>query len=105
MRNAVVQLCVVIIGVLSIHAARLLSTSSIRIRIVPAGAAERVVAVRGRDSVPMTRAGQTYFLRTIDAGRWQVLVRAKAPYADHLTDLTIDPRTDLDLGAVQLNRR
>ncbi|HXD76493.1 MAG TPA: hypothetical protein VN616_01735 [Puia sp.] len=105
MRNAVVQLCLVIIGVLSIHAARLLATSSIRIRIVPAGAAERVFVVRGRDSVPMTRIGQTFFLRTIDPGHWQVRVRAKAPYTDYLADLTVDSRTDIDLGAIRLIRR
>ena len=105
MRKAVVQLCVVIIGVLSIHAARLLATSSFRIRIVPIGATERVLAIRGHDSLPLTQIGGTYFLRTIEPGRWQILVKATAPYKDFRADLTIVPRVDLDLGEIRLVRQ
>jgi hypothetical protein len=105
MRNAVVQLCLVIIGVLSIHAARLIATASFRVRIVPIGATRRVLAIRGHDSLPMTRVGGTYFLRSIDPGQWQIWVQADAPYKDSRSELTVEPGANVDLGEVRLSKK
>lgn len=104
MRNAVVQLCLVIIGVLSIHAARLLATSSFRVRIIPVGATQRVLAIRGHDSLPMNHIGGTYFLRSIDPGHWQIWVQADAPYKDARCELKVEPGANVDLGEVKLLR-
>jgi hypothetical protein len=104
MRNAVVQLVLVIIGISSIHAARLLATSSIHLRMDPVGSADKVQAIQGHDTLEMSRMNGVYFVRWINPGRWQVLVKASAPYKDSRYDLTVGPGGDLDLGEIQLLR-
>jgi len=104
MRNTVVQLVLVIIGVSSIHAARLLATSSFHLRVVPAGAADKVQAIQGHDTVEMIPANGIYSVRWINPGRWQVLVKASSPYKDWRYDLTIRPGRDLDLGDIRLTQ-
>jgi hypothetical protein len=104
MRNAVVQLVLVIIGISSIHAARLLATSSFHFRIDPVGPADKVQAIQGRDTLDMTKMNGGYIVRWISPGRWQVLVKASAPYKDYRYDLTVGPGEDLDLGAIRLRR-
>ena len=104
MRNAVVQLVLVIIGVSSIHAARLLATSSFHLRIAPAGAADRVQAIQGRDTLAMTNVNGNYFVQSINPGHWQVLVIATAPYKGRRYDLTVGPGRDADLGEIRLTQ-
>ena len=102
MRNAAVQLVLVIIGVSSIHAARLLATSSFHLRVGPAGRAIKVQAIRGTDTLAMTHVNGVYFIRSINPGRWQVLVKAAAPYKDQRYELTVRPGGDADLGEMML---
>jgi hypothetical protein len=104
MRNAMVQLVLVIIGISSIHAARLLATSSFHLRIDPVGSADKVQAIQSHDTLEMTRMNGVYFVRWINPGRWQVLVKASAPYKDFRYDLTVRPGSDLDLGEIRLPR-
>jgi hypothetical protein len=104
MRNAVVQLVLVIIGISSIHAARLFATSSFHIRIDPVGPADKVQAIQGHDTLDMTKVNGGYVVRWINPGRWQVLVKAAAPYKDYRYVLTIGPGEDRDLGAIRLLR-
>ena len=104
MRNAVVQLVLVIIGVSSIHAARLLATSSFRLKITPAGAANRVQAIQGHDTVAMTNMNGVYYVQSVNPGRWQVLVTAMAPYKDLRYDVTVGPGGDADLGEMRLTQ-
>src|ERR1700742_114691 len=103
MRNAIVQLVLVIIGVSSIHAVKLLQTSSFHMRMSPANGAERVWAIQGKDSIEMTNVNGEYFLRSINPGKWEVSIDAKAPY--HATRLEVTdmrPGTDRDLGEIRL---
>ena len=104
MRNAVVQLVLVIVGVSSIHAARLLATSSFRLRIDPSVSADKVLAIQGRDTLEMTRLNGAYSVRWINPGRWQVLVKASTPYKDWRYDLTVGPGGTFDLGEIHLLR-
>jgi hypothetical protein len=104
MRNAVVQLVLVIIGISSIHAARLLATSSFHLRIDPVGPADKVQAIQGHDTLEMTKMNGSYLVRWINPGRWQVLVKAVEPYKDCRYDLTIGPGEDRDLGVIRLPR-
>ena len=102
MRNAVVQLVLVIIGISSIHAARLLATSSFHLRIDPVGSADKVQAIQGHDTLEMTKTNGGYLVRWINPGRWQVLVKASAPYKDCRYNLTVGPGEDRDLGVIRL---
>ena len=102
MRNAMVQLILVIIGIYSIHAARLLATSSIHLRIRPAGAEKKVYAINGRDTLEMTGSNGLYTLRAIAPGKWLVLVTAAPSYQDARRDLTLGPGDNFDMGDVLL---
>jgi hypothetical protein len=105
MRNAIVQLCLVIIGVSSIHAVRLLQTSSFHVRMYPADGAQQVWAVQGKDSIEMTNMNGQYFLRSINPGLWQISVKANTPYRDaRFTISDVRPGTDMDLGEIRLKR-
>lgn len=100
-----VQLILVVIGISSIHAARLLATSSFHLRIAPAGAANKVEAIQGNDTLEMTGTGGAYSLRWINPGPWQVVVKASSPYKDWRYNLTVGPGGNLDLGEIRLLRQ
>ena len=100
-----VQLCLVIIGVPSIHAVRLLQTSSLHVRMYPTNGADRVWAIQGRDSIEMTNMNGQYILRSVNPGHWQISVEANAPYQDARFNLSdVKPGTDMDLGQIRLRR-
>ena len=103
MRNAIVQLVLVIIGVSSIHAVKLLQTSSFHMRMSPANGAERVWAIQGKDSIEMTNVNGEFFLRSINPGQWRVSVEAFEPYKDVQFNVgDIKPGFDRDLGEIRL---
>ena len=105
MRNAIVQLCLVIIGISSIHAVRLLQTSSFHLRTVPANGADRVWAIQGRDSIEMMNVNGEYILRSINPGHWQVSVEANEPYQNARYSIRdVKPGIDMDLGEIRLTR-
>src|SRR5260221_9308289 len=80
MRNAMVQLCLVLIGVTSVHAVKLLQTASLHATILPAEGVEKVWAVHGMDSIKMAGVDGEYYLSAVPPGRWQVHVNAKKSY-------------------------
>src|SRR5579872_2481469 len=105
MKNALVQLTLVIIGVSSIHAARLLQTSSFHLRMLPADGADRVWAIQGRDSLQMMKVNGGYLLRSIKPGDWQVSVEANPSYRDARFMVNdVKPGTDRDLGVLRLRK-
>ncbi|HEY4109722.1 hypothetical protein [Puia sp.] len=106
MRNAMLQLCLVVIGVTSIHAVKLLQTSSFHVRLLPARGVGKVWAIQGSDSVEMTNVNDEYYLRSINPGHWQVLVLPKEPYCTARLEVTdMKPGTDRDLGEIRLQTR
>jgi hypothetical protein len=105
MRNALLQLGLVMIGVTSVHAVKLLQTASIHTRIFPVDAAERVIAIQGEDSVKMLGSEGDYYLTAVNPGHWRVWVDAKKPYRDAGLDVTdIKPGTEKDLGDIILQK-
>ena len=105
MRNAIVQLCLVIIGISSIHAVRLLQTSSFHVRVFPAAGADRVWAFQGKDSVEMMNVNGEYMLRSMKPGHWQLSVETNEPYKNAFLDVEdVKPGTDLDLGEIRLRK-
>ncbi len=103
MRNAIVQLVLVIIGISSIHAVKLLQTSSFHVRLSPANGAERVWAIQGKDSIEMTNVNGEFFLRSIKPGQWRVSVEAIQPFKNVQFNVgDIQPGSDRDLGIIRL---
>lgn len=100
-----VQLCLVIIGISSIHAVRLLQTSSFHVRMYPSNGAGHVWAIQGKDTAEMMSVNGEYILRSINPGHWQLSVEANAPYQDAHLDLNdLEPGANLDLGAIHLRK-
>lgn len=105
MRNALLQLGLVLIGVTSVHAVKLLQTASIHTRIFPIDAAERVIAIQGEDSVKMLGSEGDYYLTAVNPGNWRVWVDAKKPYRNADLQVTdIKPGTEKDLGDIVLQK-
>ncbi|HEY4291168.1 MAG TPA: hypothetical protein VGN00_28905 [Puia sp.] len=105
MRNAIVQLVLVIIGISSIHAVKLLQTSSFHIRMSPANSVERAWAIQGKDSIEMTNVNGEFFLRSINPGQWKVSVEAVQPFKNVEFEVgDIKPGFDRDLGELRLKR-
>ena len=105
MRNAMVQLCLVIMGVSGIHAVRLLQTSSFHVRMYPSDGAGRVWAIQGKDSIEMTNTNGEYFLRSIKPGYWRVSVEANQPFRNvQFNSGNIQPGFDKDLGEIRLQK-
>ena len=101
-----VQLGLVLIGISSVHAVKLLQTSTLHARVYPATAAEKVWAIHGKDSLRMVGNddGQ-YYLVTIHPGYWELKVDAKKPYKDLLIKaVDVAPGTEKDLGAFTLEQ-
>ncbi|HWK06698.1 MAG TPA: hypothetical protein VNS58_23850 [Puia sp.] len=105
MRNAMVQLCLVLIGVTSVHAVKLLQTSSLHITILPAEEVDKVWAIQGKDSIKMVGIDGEYYLSTVNPGRWQIHVEAKKPYRNaSFEEVTIGPGAEKDLGGMKLKK-
>jgi hypothetical protein len=105
MRNAMVQLCLVIIGVSGIHAVKLLQTSSFHVRTYPAEGADRVWAVQGKDSVEMMNINGEYILWSINPGHWEISVETNEPYQNTRLDVNnVKPGVDVDLGEIRLQK-
>src|ERR1700720_2684636 len=105
MRNAMVQLCLVLIGVTSVHAVKLLQTSSLHATILPIEGADKVWAVQGKDSIKMAGTEGEYWLSAVHPGRWQVYVEAKKPYLNaHFKEVNIGPGVEKYLGEIKLQK-
>jgi len=105
MRNAMVQLCLVLIGVTSVHAVKLLQTASLHATIFPAEGAEKVWAVHGKDSIKMAGSDGEYYLSAVNPGQWQVHVEAKKPYHNTSSEaVNLGPGGEKDLGEIRLKK-
>jgi len=104
MKNAMVQLGLVVIGVSSVHAVKLLQTSTIHARVYPAEAAEKVWAIHGKDSLRMiSNDDGQYYLVTVHPGSWELRVDAKKPYKDIIVKaIDVRPGTEKDMGEFNL---
>ena len=104
MKNAVVQLVLVLIGVTSVHAVKLLQNASIHTRIFPASDAGQVWAIHGKDSLKMTdNEDGEYYSPTVIPGYWQIRIEARAPYRDTIIRaVSITPGMNKDLGEIHL---
>lgn len=99
------QLCLVLIGVTGVHAVKLLQTSSIHTRILPADSAERVWAIHGNDSLRMSGAEGEYFVNGIVPGGWQVHIEARKPFQNvRMKSIEVRPGLNKDLGEIWLQR-
>jgi hypothetical protein len=103
MRNALVQLGLVLLGVTGVHAVKLLQTASLRVHIFPAEAADQVWAIKGSDSIKLSGGNGEYFSNEIPTGNWLIRVNTKSPFrAMNIDAGNIKPGIDKDLGGIRL---
>ena len=105
MRNALVQLGLVLVGVTGVHAVKLLQTASLHARIFPDTGVEKVWAVQGNDSTEMIGSEGDYYITTLKPGNWQIKINARTPFKDvEYGVFNMKAGTDRDLGEVVLRK-
>jgi hypothetical protein len=73
------ELCLIIIVVIGIHAERLLHNGSIEGRVSPARASSSIIAVRGEDSVKVI-SNDGHFGMQLQPGDWRLIFAANEFY-------------------------
>jgi hypothetical protein len=76
MRRGMLELCLIIIVVIGIHAERLLHNGSIEGRVSPARASSSIIAVRGDDSVKVI-SNDGHFGMELQPGDWRLIFAVK----------------------------
>jgi hypothetical protein len=76
MQRGLLELCLIIVVVIGIHAERLLHNGSIEGRISPAKASPSIIAVRGNDSVTVT-SNDGHFGMELQPGDWKLIFAVK----------------------------
>ena len=76
MQRGLLELCLIIVVVIGIHAERLLHNGSVEGRISPAKASPSIIAVRGNDSVMVT-SNDGHFGMELQPGDWKLIFAVK----------------------------
>lgn len=79
MRRGILELCLIIIVVIGIHAERLLHNGSIEGRVSPVVASSSIIAVRGEDSVKVI-SNDGHFGMELQPGDWRLIFAVKEFY-------------------------
>jgi hypothetical protein len=76
MRRGMLELCLIIIVVIGIHAERLLHNGSIEGRVSPAVASPSIIAIRGNDSIRVS-SNEGHFGMELQPGDWRLIFALK----------------------------
>jgi hypothetical protein len=76
MRRGMLELCLIIIVVIGIHAERLLHNGSIEGRVSPAVASPSIIAIRGNDSIRVG-SNEGHFGMELQPGDWRLIFALK----------------------------
>jgi hypothetical protein len=79
MRRGILELCLIIIVVIGIHAERLLHHGSIEGRVSPAKTSSSIIAVRGQDSVKVI-SNDGHFGMELQPGDWRLIFAVNELY-------------------------
>ena len=79
MRRGILELCLIIIVVIGIHAERLLHNGSIEGRVSPAKTSSSIIAVRGQDSVKVI-SNDGHFGMELQPGDWKLIFAVNELY-------------------------
>ena len=104
MQRGLLELCLIIVVVIGIHAERLLHSGSIEGRISPPAASSSVIAVRGNDSVKVN-SNNGHFGMELQPGNWKLIFAIK-----ELNGLPTEKKIQvmegkrINLGEIRLNQ-
>ncbi len=102
MKNAFVQLCLVILVITGIHAMRLIKANTINGKVSAPSALQYAWAVKGADSV-IVAADHGNFSIKVSPGIWKVLLHTRSPYRNQEIDnIIVTDGHSTDLGEIIL---
>lgn len=104
MRRGMLELCLIIIVVIGIHAERLLHNGSIEGRVSPAVASPSIIAIRGSDSIRVS-SNEGHFGMELQPGDWRLIFAAKE-FNGISTEKKVQVREGkrTDLGEIRLTQ-
>lgn len=102
MRNAIVQLCLIVMVITGVHAMRLMQANTINGKVPTADALRFVWAIQGKDSVIAPAINGSFALK-VKPGIWKVLLHTKYPYKNMVIDhVIVNDGKATDLGEIKL---
>ncbi len=104
MRRGMLELCLIIIVVIGIHAERLLHNGSIEGRVSPAVASSSIIAVRGEDSVKVI-SNDGHFGMELQPGDWRLIFAVNEFYGSPKEKkVQVLEGKHINLGEIRLNQ-
>jgi hypothetical protein len=104
MKNAFVQLCLVVLVITGIHAMRLIRANTINGKVNAPNALQFVWAIQGKDSVIVGGVDGTFSLK-VKPGIWTVLLHTKNPYKNRVIEnVVVNEGRSTDLGEIILQQ-
>jgi hypothetical protein len=88
MRRGILELCLLIVVIIGIHAQRAMHSGTIEGSVYPADITPSVVAVKGSDSVK-TFSNDGHFGMRLQPGIWKVIFAVKNPARGHLVEKNV----------------
>jgi len=102
MKNAIVQLCLVVLVITGIHAMRLIKANTINGKVSSPNALQFAWAINGTDSVIVAASNGTFSLK-VKPGIWKVLLHTKNPYKNMVIEhVMVSEGKSTDLGDIRL---
>jgi hypothetical protein len=104
MRRGFLELCLIIVAVIGIHAERLMHNGSIEGRITPAHSSPSVIAVRGNDSIKVS-SKNGHFGVDLRPGDWKLIFALKE-FNSYPTEKNVQVLEGqrVDLGEIRLKQ-
>ncbi|MBS1947673.1 MAG: hypothetical protein JST47_07875 [Bacteroidetes bacterium] len=104
MKNAVVQLCFVLLAITSLHAMKQIKSNTIVGKVSAPGALEYAWAIHDKDSVIVAASNGTFNLK-VKPGVWKVLLHTKTPYKNEVIhNVVVSEGHSTNLGEIILEQ-
>lgn len=104
MRRGLLELSLIIIVVIGIHAERLMHSGSIEGRISPVNASQSIIAVRGNDSIKV-RSNDGHFGMELQPGDWKLIFAVNEYNGLHtIKNVQVMEGKRLNLGEIRLTQ-
>ena len=104
MKNAFLQLCIILLAISGIHAIRLLNSNTIIGQVSSPDALTYVWAIQNQDSV-IAQSENGKFAIKVKPGKWDVLLHTNSPYKNMLiTNVTVTADRPTNLGEIKLQQ-
>ncbi|HVM89852.1 MAG TPA: hypothetical protein VMT76_16820 [Puia sp.] len=102
MKNAFVQLCLILLVITGVHAMKLIRSNTISGKVNAPNALQFAWAIQDKDSVIVACPKGAFTLK-VKPGVWRVLLHTKFPYKNQVIDnVVVNAGRSTDLGEIIL---